>query len=66
MMVIYKTKRDINGNTYCTIIDHDKKTYKNDYNIMFYPQNAHIITVGKRERQAAIYMLEKDGYKQTY
>lgn len=62
MKEYFKTKRDINGNTYTLIIDHENKTYKTDYNPF---NSSDYITIGKRERYRMIKNLHESGYTQT-
>jgi len=59
MKQYFKTKTDINGNTYALEIDHDKKTYKTDYNIFNYTG---YIKISKRDRQEMIKELDAYGY----
>lgn len=61
MVERFKTKRDINGNTYTLIIDHENRTYKTDYNPF---DKSDYITIGKRERYAMIKQLHESGYTQ--
>ena len=50
MVTVYKTKRDINGNTYYLTLDHSAKTYS-DFSALCIA-DAKPITVGKRELSA--------------
>lgn len=59
MKEFFRTKRDINGNTYTLIIDHEGKTYKTNYNPFDYSE---YITIGKRERRDMIARLKEAGY----
>ena len=59
MKEYFKTKTDVNGNTYSLEIDHDKKTYKTDYNIFNYTG---YIKIGKRDRNEMIKQLDAYGY----
>ena len=61
MTELFKTKRDINGNTYTLVIDHEDKTYKTSYNPFNYSD---YITIGKRERYRMIKNLHDSGYTQ--
>lgn len=63
MIEKYTTKRDINGNRYTLIIDHDRKTYKRDYNPWDYSEYK---TIGKRERERRAEELEKAGYTREF
>lgn len=59
MLQRFRTKRDINGNTYTLTIDHTTKTYNRDYN----PFNkSDYIEIGKRDRQRMIEELQTAGY----
>lgn len=62
MKELFRTKLDVNGNIYTLEIDHDKKTYKTNYNPFNYSD---YITIGKRERQRMIQGLKESGYTCT-
>ena len=61
MREYFKTKRDVNGNTYTLIIDHENKTYRTDYNPF---NSSDYITIGKRKRYRMIKNLHESGYTQ--
>lgn len=59
MIERFKTKRDINGNTYTLTIDHTTKTFNRGYN----PFNkSDYIEIGKRDRNRMIDKLIEAGY----
>lgn len=59
MTELFKTKRDINGNTYTLEINHTEKTYRTNYNPFNYSD---YITIGKRDRARMIKELKETGY----
>lgn len=59
MKELFKTQRDINGNTYTLEIDHDARTYTTNYNPFNYSD---YMTIGKRERNRLINELKESGY----
>jgi hypothetical protein len=61
MIITFKTKRDINGNTYYLDIDKDRKTYRCDYN--YYYRDTEPIIIGKRERNKLMDRLDDEGYE---
>jgi len=61
MIIRYKTKRDVNGNTYYLTVDTDKKTYSKDYNLWGKDGD---ITITKKDRRNIAAQLEEEGYKE--
>lgn len=59
MKEYFRTKTDINGNTYALEIDHEKKEYTLSYNPFNYSD---YVTIGKRERLRMIDRLNAAGY----
>lgn len=59
----YATKRDINGNRYTLEINHTKKTFKKDYNILFYDGYTEIT---KRGRDQLVKDLEENNYTEIF
>lgn len=59
MIEKFITKRDINGNTYTLIIDHEKKTVKRDYNPY---HKDDFVVIGKREKNRLFDMCISNGY----
>lgn len=59
MIERFKTKRDINGNTYTLTIDHTTKTFNRNYNLF---DMSDFIQIGKRDRQRIIKELQTAGY----
>lgn len=62
MKEYFKTKRDINGNTYTLIIDHEKKTFSRDYNPFNY---SGYITITRKERATLINNLQESNYQEV-
>lgn len=58
----FTTKRDINGNRYTLLIDHNKRTFTRNYNPYCYSD---YITITKKDRKNIITDLEKEGYTET-
>lgn len=61
MIMTFKTKRDMNGNTYYLDIDTERKTYRVDYNC--YNRDIEPIVIGKRERHKLMDRLDDEGYE---
>lgn len=64
MLFIFKTKTDVNGNTYYLVIDTEKKQFKRGYNMRLFTDSV-IITVSKKERREIIEKLYKNGFTET-
>ena len=62
MIMRYRTKRDTNGNRYYLTVDHEKRTYKKEYNLYI---NDNDIEVTKRDRLKIADQLEANGYKEV-
>lgn len=60
MLIEFKTKQDINGNTYYLIIDTDKKTFTINYPRIVPSENC--IEIKKRDRNKLIDQLKNNGY----
>lgn len=59
----YATKRDINGNRYTLEINHTKKTFKKDYNVLFYDGYTEIT---QRGRKQLVKDLEQNNYTEIF
>lgn len=64
MKQFFKTQRDVNGNIYTLEIDHDKKTYKADYNSTF--NYTGYIKISKRDRHEMMEELNNYLYTREY
>lgn len=62
MIIRYKTKRDVNGNTYYLTVDTEKKTFSKDYNLWGKDGD---ITITKKDRRNIAAQLEEEGYKEV-
>lgn len=62
MVQIFKTKRDINGNTYYLQVDHEKKTVKTDYNVYINTVD-YVLTIGKRDLTNYRQYLQNNGFE---
>lgn len=60
MITKYTTKRDANGNRYTLIVDHEKRTFKKDFNSSWCYDD--FVTVTKRDRNRIAEELESQGY----
>lgn len=63
MIFKYVTKKDASGNRYTLTADAEKKTYRKDYNLMFYDD---FITVTKKDRNKIESQLIAAGYIEEY
>lgn len=62
MILNYKTKKDVNGNTYNLIIDHTKKEFKQNTGYTSY-EDLTIISTRKTIRELKAILL-KENYKE--
>ena len=65
MIQIFKTHADVNGNVYYLIVDHEKKTFKRDYNCLMWSAENFIFTVTQKERTRYAEYLLSEGYSET-
>jgi len=63
MIVKFVTKRDNNGNRYTLEVNHTEKTYKKDYNIMFYDG---FIEITKSAMRGLEGLYKKQGYTEIF
>lgn len=61
-MLLFSTKRDINGNRYYLAIDHERKEYTREPR---YFHKEDFVEIGKRDRAKIIEALDKDGFKEV-
>lgn len=61
MKELYKTKPNVNGNTYYLLIDHENETFRT--NCSFWTSADSVITTTKRTLQALKTACKNNGYK---
>lgn len=62
MTMKFKTKLDVNGNTYTLTVNDDTKEFSRGYNPF---SKSDFITITKRDRNLLISQLEENGYKEV-
>lgn len=62
MIQKFMSTRDINGNRKTLVIDHEKQTFKRDYNPF---STSDYIEIRQKDRRAIIESLQAVGYKEV-